>query len=163
MLGHDFAEDAAERLGLIQRGNGTVGRAGRQGSPDRHALLDVARVSQGSNGIVVDHPGLRQVIEEAVDDTGAVQQGRRRPPGSRFFQPRKQDLAIQCCVALGNVLEAMQDLAITGAAVRAAQAQVRKIAGDHRSIGGRPPGHDSTSDPGTSSAMALRSSVASLR
>jgi hypothetical protein len=63
----------------------------------------------------------------------------------------------------GNVLKAAEDLTIMGAAIGAAQPQFSEIAGDDGVIGIRPCVHDSTADPGTSSAIVLRSSVASLR
>ncbi len=67
-------------------------------------------------------------------------------------------------MTLGDVLEAMQYLAIAGSAFHAAQTKAREIVVNDHVIGiGPASGHASTSVPGTSSAMALRSSVASLR
>jgi 5-carboxymethyl-2-hydroxymuconate isomerase len=63
-----------------------------------------------------------------------------------------------------NILEAMQDLLIAGAAFEIAQIKARHIAANAHAIGIRPTGdHASTSVPGTSRATALKSSVASLR
>ena len=106
---------------------------------------------------------LDQMIKEAVDDAGTVQQRRWVPACSPFPQPDLQRLPVDGRIALGNVLEAMKNLAVIDAAIGAAQPQCPQIAGDDGVIGIGPCGHDSTSDPGTSSAMALRSSVASLR
>ena len=74
-----------------------------------------------------------------------------------------QRLPVDGEVSLGNILEAMENLAIVDAAVGAAQPELSQVTGNDCAIGISPRGHDSTSDPGTSSAIALRSSVASLR
>lgn len=67
-------------------------------------------------------------------------------------------------MALDDILEPVQDLTVAGLAFHAAQIKAREIAANGRAIGiGPTSGHASTSAPGTSSAMALRSSVASLR
>ena len=111
----------------------------------------------------MDRPGLHKVIEEPVDNAGAVEQRRCRPTVGPRPQPGYQHILAEFGVARGDVLEAVEHLFVIGAAVLAAQAKVREIARDQQSFGIGPCHHDSTSDPGTSSAMARRSSVASLR
>ena len=103
------------------------------------------------------------MVEEAIDDAGTVQNGRWMPMRSAFPEPFLQRLPVDGEVSLGNILEAMENLAIADAAVGAAQPQLSQVTGNDCAIGISPRGHDSTSDPGTSSAIALRSSVASLR
>ena len=163
MLGHDSAQHAAKRPRLAQLGKGTVRSVRPQGPPDWLAPFDIARLAQGHDGASVDSPGLHQVIEEPIDNTGAVQPRRRRPMVGRCPQPSHQHVRAEFGVALGDVLEAMKRLLVIDAAVRAAQAKARHISCDQQPFGIGPCRHDSTPDPGTSSAMARRSSVASLR
>ena len=106
---------------------------------------------------------LDQMIKEAVDDAGTMQQRGWVPACCPFPQPDLQRLPVDGRIAPGNVLEAMKNLAVIDVAIGSTQPQFPQVTGDHGVIGIRPCVHDSTSDPGTSSAMALRSSVASLR
>jgi hypothetical protein len=126
-------------------------------------MLDAILAAQHGNGIAGDHLLLNQVVKEAVDNAGAVQQRRRVPACSPFSQPDLQHLPIDGRVTLCNVLKAVKDPTIIGAASGAAQPQFSQKAGDDGAIGIRPCAHESTSDPGTSSGIVLRSSVASLR
>lgn len=164
MLSQNLSENAAERPGPTQLGKGLFRIARRQSAPDRHALLDIACFAQGGDGIAVDRLGFQTVIEEPVNDAGAVQQDRRCPAFGRYPQPRDQHVLTEFVVTLGDVLEAMQYLAVAGSAFLATQIKACEIVVNGRAIGiGPASGHASTSVPGTSSAMALRSSVASLR
>jgi hypothetical protein len=72
MLSHDLAQDAAERLGLAQRGERLIRLARRQGPPDRPALLDAQLRAQHRNGVVRDQLKFDEMVEEAIDNAGTV-------------------------------------------------------------------------------------------
>src|SRR5262249_23008279 len=131
-------------------------------APDRPTSLDIACLAQGCDGIALDRSDVQKVIEEPIDDAGSVQQCRRHPMVGQCLQPCNQNILAELGIAFSDVLEAVQHLLVIGAACTA-QAKACQIARDQLPFGIRPCRHDSTSDSGTSSAMALRSSVASLR
>lgn len=79
MLGHHFAQHAAERPGLTQFGKSLFRIPRRQCPPDRHALLDIALIAQSGDGIAFDRADFHQAFEEPVNDAGAMQERGCRP------------------------------------------------------------------------------------
>lgn len=84
MLGHHFAQHAAERSGLAEFGKYLLRIPRCQCPPDRHALLDIALIAQSGDGITLDRADFRQAFEEPVNDSGAVQERGRRSTNGRF-------------------------------------------------------------------------------
>ena len=79
MLGHHFAQHAAERLRLAKFGKSLFWIPRRQCSPDRHTLLDIALIAQSDDGITFDRADFDQAFEEPVNDAGAMQERGCRP------------------------------------------------------------------------------------
>jgi len=76
VLAHDLAQHAAERLRTAQRSERLIRLARRQGVPDRSTLLDAQLRAQHRDGVACDQLQFDQMIEEAIDNTGAVHERR---------------------------------------------------------------------------------------
>ncbi len=87
MIAHELAQHTAERLGPAERRKGVVRRWRCQRPPDRLALLNTILAAQHGNGIAAYRFHFDQVIEEAIDDAGTVQQRRWLPLRAPFSQP----------------------------------------------------------------------------
>lgn len=79
MLSHNLAQYAAERFRLAQSGKGLFWITPYQRAPDRHALLYMTCLKQSFDRVVIDCTGCQVVVEEPVDDAGAMQERGCRP------------------------------------------------------------------------------------
>src|SRR3990167_784204 len=162
MIAHEVAKNAAVGRRPSQCGEGLVGIGRSQRPPDRLVLFDVVLSAQQGDGVVGDQPDFNEVVEEAVDDADLVQQSRESPTLFHVLQPSLQHWSIYCCMPQSGFLKAAEETAIGGSACRP-ELRYFQEGVDDGVFGIVPGAHDSTSDPGTSSATARRSSVASLR
>lgn len=162
MVTHEVAQNAAVGRRLAQRGKCLVGIGGGKSPPDRLVLLDIVLPAKLGDGIAGDQLVLDQIVEEAVNDADLVQQRLQLPAHFDFPQPRLEHLSVNYRMTTSNELETAEYGAISAAAASPEPGRLQKVL-DDRQIGIVPGAHDSTSDPGTSSATARRSSVASLR
>ncbi|KAJ8134163.1 hypothetical protein OY671_012623, partial [Metschnikowia pulcherrima] len=102
------------------------------------------------------------VVEEAIDNADSVEQRRHSPTFFHFLQPDFEHSPVDRRMTSGYILEAAKEPAISRPA-SSPESRFFQEGVDDRAIGIVPGAHGSTSDPGTSSATARRSSVASLR
>lgn len=77
----------------------------RQCAPDRPTLLDIVCLAQGGDGIALDRFDVQKVIEEPIDNAGAVQQRRRHPMVGQCLQPNHQNILAELGIAFSDVLE----------------------------------------------------------
>jgi hypothetical protein len=74
MVTHQISKDAAKGRELTKRRERLLGVGSEQSSQDRFAAVHAVFSAQTGNRITGNQSLLHQEVEEAIDDTGAVQQ-----------------------------------------------------------------------------------------